>query len=474
MTMSFWSRRPVLQHVYDYAQSRRVGPWSTLGVVLVRALCQVPPKVAIPPVIGGHAAPNMLLALVGPSGLGKGASEHAARDAVRFDGLYAVNEVPELPIGSGEGLAATFADRGQETITTAIFTAAEVDGLAALMSRQGSTLESVVRQLFTGEAIGFANARKDTRVIVPRLSYRAGVICGVQPARSAVLLRAADGGTPQRFLWLPVRDPDMPDQRPAPVDPKAVIAPAFGFPDPGEPAVEIVLPPAAKDAIDAHQVACHRGDSEVDPLDGHALLLRAKVAIALAVLDERKDVNVEDWSLSGTIMAVSKATRLMCQKELDSQRRKANKAKASETAEREDLLSDSKLKSCKDAIMRKLRKLPDSTCARHDLRRAVKADRRAYFDTAISELIDEGQIEAVSLKNGDLYQLAGAGYTCPGGTPPKTAGQGTCTTGTRVHHDEDHDQGKQAETGDTHHTDPIGAERLNGTHNATHSKRRSA
>jgi hypothetical protein len=473
--MSFWSRRPILQHVHDYAQSRRVGPWSTLGVVLVRALCQVPPKVAIPPVIGGHAAPNLMLALVGPSGLGKGASEHAARDAVRFDGLYAVNEVPEFPIGSGEGLAATFADRGAETITTAIFTAAEVDGLAALMSRQGSTLESVVRQLFTGEAIGFANARKDTRVIVPRLSYRAGVIVGVQPARSAVLLRAADGGTPQRFLWLPVRDPDMPDQRPAAVDPITVKVPAFRFPDAGEPAVEIYLPPAAKDAIDAHQVACHRGDSEVDPLDGHALLLRAKVAIALAVLDKRKDVNVEDWSLSGTIMAVSKATRLMCQKELDSQRQKANKAKASETAEREDLLSDSKLKSCKEAIVRKLRKLPDSgTCARHDLRRAVKADRRAYFDTAISELIDEGEIKAVSLNNGDLYQRAGTGYTCTTGTRQKTTGQGPCTDGTRVPPHENHDQGKQDQTGDTHQTDPIGAERLNGTHDATHSKRRSA
>jgi len=210
----FCSARPILEHVRDFARGRRVSPFSVLGVTLVRATCQIPPHVALPPLVGGPAAPNLLLALVGPSGAGKGASEHAARDAIAYTGLAALDSVPELPVGSGEGIARTFAENGAETIHTAIFTAPEIDGLAALMRRQGATLESVVRQMFTGEALGFANARKETRVIVRRLSYRAGLIVGVQPLRAGALLTGADGGTPQRFVWFPVLDQDMPEQRP--------------------------------------------------------------------------------------------------------------------------------------------------------------------------------------------------------------------------------------------------------------------
>ena len=66
--------RPTLKHVHAFARSRRACPDSTLAAVLVRADCQIPPWVKLPPIIGGRTALNLFAALVGESGAGKGAS----------------------------------------------------------------------------------------------------------------------------------------------------------------------------------------------------------------------------------------------------------------------------------------------------------------------------------------------------------------------------------------------------------------
>ncbi len=130
-------------------------------------------------------------------------------------------------MGSAEGIGRTFVDNGEETINRAIFSNPEVQTVEGLFRRQGSTLEAEIRKLAMGEQLGYANAQKHTRVIVPRLTYRAGMMVGVQPLKSGVLLAGADGGTPQRFGWFPVLDPDMPDHRPEPVDPLEIDVPQW-------------------------------------------------------------------------------------------------------------------------------------------------------------------------------------------------------------------------------------------------------
>src|SRR5829696_4341629 len=77
----FWSSRPVLGHVRDFARARRASPWAVLGAVLVRVTVAVPPFLALPPLVGGPASLNIYVGLVGPSGAGKGAAEAVARDA---------------------------------------------------------------------------------------------------------------------------------------------------------------------------------------------------------------------------------------------------------------------------------------------------------------------------------------------------------------------------------------------------------
>ncbi len=70
----FWQERPVLEHLLTFARARMVSPWALLGVSLVRILAVVPPHVVLPALIGSHASLNTYVALVGPSGGGKGAA----------------------------------------------------------------------------------------------------------------------------------------------------------------------------------------------------------------------------------------------------------------------------------------------------------------------------------------------------------------------------------------------------------------
>ena len=51
----------------------------------------------------------------------------------------------------------------------------------------------------------------------------------------------------------------------------------------------------------------------VNPLDGHAVLAREKVAALLGILDGRPEVSVEDWQLAGHLMDVSDRERASVQ-----------------------------------------------------------------------------------------------------------------------------------------------------------------
>lgn len=399
----FWSARPVLRHALDLARARGVGPWAVLGVALARAIATIPPEIALPGIVGSRMSLNLFIALTGPSGGGKGAAEAAAIDGFHFSGA----PVDTVPLGSGEGIGRTFRPTGTKpdepnAITSAIFSAPEIDTVAALASRQGSTLSAELRKVFSGEALGFANAGKDTRNVVATGSYRACLTVGVQPARAHTLLDASDGGLPQRFVWLPVSDPDAPDDSPEDPGTHRVTRPswlrAVGS------TVELVVPESASRSIRGHRLAVLREDPKVDPLDGHALLTRLKVAAALMALDGRTVVDDSDWSLAGYIMDVSTYTRERCQRTLADQARRANTARALATAERDEIISDRKLQRCKDGIVRTLLRAPEHGIAHAQLRRALKSDIRDEFDAAITDLLNDGRIVARRTPKGVVYQ----------------------------------------------------------------------
>ncbi len=147
-----------------------------------------------------------------------------------------------------------------------------------------------------------------------------------------------------------------------------------------------------------------REDPHVDPLDGHALLTRLKVAVALMALDGRTIIDTADWSLAGYVMDVSTYTRERCKRALIEQSRSQNTARALATADRDEIISERKLQRCKEVITRALGRLPQGQLIAHNqLRRSLKSDVRDYFDSATADLIAEGHISAVRTPKGAMY-----------------------------------------------------------------------
>lgn len=359
---AFWSSRPELERLRTFARARCVGPWSTFGAVLARVIATIPPNVVLPPTIGSEGSLNLFVALVAPSGFGKNTSEAAAEAFVAGE-TYVHVATP----GSGEGIPKQYAYKKKaEQINqrnAVLFTVSEVDTFAALAGRSGSTLMPELRKAWMGERLGFGYADVEKAVAIMAHRYRMTMVVGVQPGRGATLLKDADGGTPQRFIWLPTTDPNAPDEPPEEPEPLALPA----WPSPGQQRsldtdgdtvklkfgpVDVyrldtpvnkdefhvlVLPPSVVEAVRGEQRAKLRGEaSGAKALDAHATLARLKVAVGLMWMNGRTDkVSEEDWELAGVVMGVSNSVRAEVQAALRSNAVKSDRERGRRDADRE-------------------------------------------------------------------------------------------------------------------------------------------
>lgn len=384
----FWGARESLATIYAYAHGRYTSPWSAFGVVLCRALATVPPWVTLPPVIGGRGSLNTFVALCGPSGTGKGASGAVAAEVLPVD-VYAAK------LGSGEGLVKTYGRAtkidGRPAVeqirTAAVFSVDEVDTIAGLHNRLGSTLLPSLRSMFSGETLGFGYADPTKAVLIPAHSYRATLHVGVQPARAGALLGDADGGTPQRFVWLPTTDPRIGDihidqsEFPHYLDVSTINWGAY--------ARHLDIPDSVRDILRDNHIARQRGNG--DALDGHALFTREKVAAGIAVLDGRDVMNEQDWHLSGIVMKISDHTRNDIERTLA----EANDAQDIERGRRSGVVRDAldveldarKITRVGRVILRALERPESHTMTWAALRRSVASRDRDVFDDALARLV---------------------------------------------------------------------------------------
>ena len=391
---ALWDARPELSHVRDFALARRAQPWAVLGVVLARIVTATPCWLVLPPLVGDVVPLNLFIGIVGKPGSGKGAATRAAARAVD------VGLLTEANVGSGEGIAHMFMKRtkqGVEQHTTAVlFDIAEIDSLAALDARRGTTLLPELRKAWIGETLGFAYADPAKRLLLRPHTYRLTLVAGIQPTRAGVLLDDGDGGTPQRFLWLPAANPDAPDDPPA--EPGSL---KWGHPRKPVHAtgidglVHVQVCQKARDAVVAEHLAQHRGHGE--DLDAHAGLARLKVAAALGLFAGRYSITEQDWDLSGLIMTKSDATRAAVVAEMARTASTANTARAKAEATRQVIVSNTveadQVKKAGQFLTRKLAAAGHTGMTRSDLRRAA-GKHRSSFDEAIEGLIDTGQITA--------------------------------------------------------------------------------
>jgi hypothetical protein len=399
-----WEDRPILQHLHTFARSRRVAPFALLGNVLGRAAAMTSVRYVLPPLTGKLGTLDLCCAFVGPSGAGKGTVHGAAQDAIDWSGWrdpISGQPLRRIGLGSGEGIAHQYARRTKtgepERIREAVvFDCPEVDQLAALASRQGTTLTAVIRTAWSGEALGSAYVDGAKALDLPDRSYRFALTLGVQPGRAEPLLNqgAVDGGTPQRFVWVLVLDPEAPDVAPPEPEPIPVALP----PVPLAQHIVGVCAEARAD-IDQARVAQLRGEVG-DHLDGHALYTRLKAAAALAVLDGHlgtDGVRADDWTLAGQLMAVSDATRAAVQDALATAAASSNLARGRAEGEREvvkaDTVAAAELRRAGQGVMRFLAKHPGEWVKGKAVRTSLAGPLRQHFAEAVEMLATAGQVE---------------------------------------------------------------------------------
>lgn len=391
---AFWDARPELRHLHDFARARLVAPWAVLGVALARIITATPHQVCLPPIVGGKASLNLFVGLVGPSGSGKGAAEAVAAEAITVPYIESHN------VGSGEGIAHGYKHREKGNLVwnddrhAVLFSVPEIDSLAAQGDRKGATLMPQLRSGWTGEQLGFGYADPMKRIIVEAHEYRLCLVAGIQPGRAGCLLDDADGGTPQRFLWMPATDPRAPDTEPDAPKPIAWTPP----PLPGLVGIggaKISVCDLAQDTIKDARRARNRGDG--DALDGHALLAQLKTAAALAILDGRYQVTDDDWGLAAVIARKSAATRAGVAEHLAHKARLINAARGELEANRAVLVderkADAAVRRVCGVIVRRLRRDGDWVTA-SDLRKALASTDRGNLGAALERLAEAGQIDA--------------------------------------------------------------------------------
>ncbi|MFF9324014.1 hypothetical protein ACF1AY_04775 [Streptomyces sp. NPDC014776] len=331
----FYAARPELAHIRQAGHSRNRSGDVALVSVLTRLSALVSHRIRADTGVAGYASLNLFAGIVGPSGIGKSTGVEVADRLMPAPPELDFRD--GLPLGSGEGLAEVFMGvveeetgevrrkGGTETPVTvsvrkqvrhnAFFYVDEGATITRLMKeRSGSTLGETLRSAAVGQTLGQTNASKDTSRYIPSGSYSLGLLVGFQPETAAPLFEEVAEGTPQRFLWVQVVDPSVPDvQPPWPGElhawrEAAVVPPGSG----GDRFVLVTFDEQIRAELRAADLAKVRGEvtaEEMNPLDSHAPLMRVKLASLLAILAGRRHVNLEDWALAQMLWRSSCATR---------------------------------------------------------------------------------------------------------------------------------------------------------------------
>lgn len=411
----FWNARPELAHIRQAAHSRARSPDAVLIAVLGRLCATIPPRVMLPPIVGGAASANMAAALVGTSGSGKTTAADVARE------LYPIvrtDVVADMPLGSGEGLIDLYfemvaedggkKEKKRQTKSGLFMCLDEGQALAEMGNRKGSTLLTTLRTAWSGATVGQSNASVETRRVLKSHTYRMAVLIGFQVEYAKGLLDDAAGGTPQRFVYACANDPAIPDDPPPWPGPLEHEAPAFSV---GDMLVEV--DPEVAGEIRQRNVMAARGQLALDLLDSHRDLVRLKVAMMLAYLDGgRFGVTRDDWDLAGAVMDTSDEVRSWIlatakQKAAAEESSAARRAAAREIAVASTVETKA-LASAAKSVGKKVHKAGGEV-GRSDLMRSVASKHRALV--SLDDILAEAErLEWITPIDGETW---GPGRSAP-------------------------------------------------------------
>ena len=319
----FWKEREIFQHIRDAAHARLCSGDVAFWATMARLSGMVSHKVRAETLIGDPASLNLFVAVVGPPGAGKSTSAAISRRLM--DGPE--DFLDGLPIGTGQGMCEIFMgeveedtgrciergpNRGDPVMTkvrkqvahNAYFYVDEGGVLGKQGSGDTSVLYETIRSAAVGGTIGQTNASADRRRRIEADSYSMGMLIGFQPVTALPLLADWGTGTPQRFIWSWVIDPHIPRKRPA--HPGKITGHLGAWRPTAD--VLIAFPPDICQMLedDLRERRSNPNTEETsEDLDGHAGLIKVKVAALLAILDKRMQVTDDDWRIAEMLWANS-------------------------------------------------------------------------------------------------------------------------------------------------------------------------
>lgn len=311
----FWEARPELGRIRRAAYAINRSPDVAFAGVLARLAALMPPDRPADTGVGSPASMNIFVALLGPSGTGKSSSKRVPRFLVPTPPGLDVLEY--LPLGTGEGIAEAYMgevevsdDSGSRAKTktvreqvrnNALFYADEGERLITTMfGRSGTTIGETLRTAWSGGTIGQFNGQKVNTRVVEEGAYSAGLIIGFQPETALPLFDDAAAGTPQRFMWFSTLVASLPEDPPAWPPPLELPLLASQLRH-----VQITFAEAIRKELRAEDRARMTGELTPPPLDSHRPLTLVKVAVLLAVLNNRANVTAEDWDLARIVWDAS-------------------------------------------------------------------------------------------------------------------------------------------------------------------------
>jgi hypothetical protein len=329
LPQEFWDARPWLKTVRQAAHSHMYSGDATLGCVLARIASMASPNLQFNFGLG-EGSLNLGVALFGGRWFGNSTSIRISGKLVRMPAHLRDPELYRdgIGIGTGEGMCEAYmgyVDQAEDTMqgqqrrpkvnrvkaqvrNNVFFYVDEAVTILKHMTRKDATLGPVLRSAFFGETLGQANASVETTRYLPSMSYSMGVVVGFQQEPAIEMMRDAGVGTPQRFIWIGVADPNMP-----PVDQELEWPGYLDIPladEGGTPYTGTIgCPPELRLKLRNDQRERNMGNVAVEQLDAHLPYIRCKLAAIFAIMDGRMKADWDDWKLAGMIMDASTATR---------------------------------------------------------------------------------------------------------------------------------------------------------------------
>lgn len=406
---SFWSARPVLQQVRHLANCKGQSPWPLLGWLIVRTLHTVPYSVPYESVLGKQSL-NSLVGISGPTGAGKTISYRHVEDHFVFrdnnpERLFGSSWQGLIPPGSGESMPdyyveyepeppeeaeGSWADIDSDRLSSkwvwkhsnhaGLFFFDEVGMMKSRDSRQGSTLVEYMKEGWSGSVFGRTLA-SGKGVVLPAGKYRFACVVNTQPKRAGILFseEAIAGGLQGRFLWFDVTA-DI-NREAASFEPVEKIV----LPTPDWVGVESVR---ALDVMNTAHFEHHWNalDGLLSETESHSLLTRSKVAVALAVLDGRAELDREDWELSEVVMEHTSATREHIEEVLAEEAHRAVVADGRKASVRAVMTEEAKHEQRVRQVAASIYRNRERTGRKKPQKNALSSSAREFLDEALEFL----------------------------------------------------------------------------------------